>query len=134
MAGVAYDPDEQAPVFNEFLSRVQPDPKMRDYLQRLAGYAATGHAKEQKLFSFVGGGANGKGTLMGVVMSAVGDYAVKAPAIRQHRIRRSWLSCIRCLRSTGLRFVATSQCAGDVLTGITEQRGAAHTRLDIFKS
>ena len=80
LAGTFYDPQAQAPLFKAFLSEMQPDPAMRDYLQRLMGYAATGHAREQKLFSFVGGGANGKGTLMGLVMSALGDYAVKAPA------------------------------------------------------
>ena len=78
MAGAAYDPHAHAPSFHAFLDRVQPDPAMRDYLQRLAGYSAMGHAREQKFFTFLGGGANGKGTFMGAIMAALGAYAVKA--------------------------------------------------------
>jgi putative DNA primase/helicase len=79
MAGAIYDPCAKSEVFQKFLEQVQPDPKMRDYLQRLAGYSAVGMANEQKFFVFVGGGANGKGTYGGVTMDALGAYAVKAP-------------------------------------------------------
>jgi putative DNA primase/helicase len=79
MAGTEYDPTSKAAAFREFLDRVQPDPEIRKYLQRLAGYSAIGRANEQLFFIFVGGGANGKGTYMGVVMDALGEYAVKGP-------------------------------------------------------
>lgn len=79
-AGCRYDPEAIAPTFEKFLSEVQPDPAVRSYLQRLMGYAATGDAKEQKLFTFHGGGANGKSTFIGIVMEALGEYAVKANA------------------------------------------------------
>jgi putative DNA primase/helicase len=79
MAGADYDPDAKAVAFLEFLEQVQPDPEIRKYLQCLAGYSAIGRANEQLFFIFVGGGANGKGTYMGVMMDALGEYAVKGP-------------------------------------------------------
>jgi putative DNA primase/helicase len=79
MAGADYDPTAKAVAFSEFLEHVQPDPEIRKYLQHLAGYSAIGRANEQLFFIFVGGGANGKGTYMGVIMDALGEYAVKGP-------------------------------------------------------
>jgi putative DNA primase/helicase len=80
IAGCAYNPAAVAPRFGRFLSEVQPDSEVRAYLQRLIGYAATGEAREQKFFSFVGDGGNGKGTFVSSIMDALGDYAVKANA------------------------------------------------------
>ena len=77
--GAIYDPAAGTDKFKKFLERVQPDPEVRNYLQRLAGYCATGTAKEQKFFTFVGGGANGKSTYTGLVMDALGAYAAKGP-------------------------------------------------------
>ena len=76
-AGTAYDPSAKPELFLKFLEQVQPDPRDRDFLQRLAGYCATGLAREQKFFTFIGNGANGKGTFIGLVMDALGNYAVK---------------------------------------------------------
>jgi len=76
-AGTDYDPAATAPSFKKFLERVQPDAEIRKYLQRLAGYSAVGESKEQKFFTFVGRGANGKSTYMGLQMAALGGYAVK---------------------------------------------------------
>ena len=78
-AGSNADPDAKPEQFLKFLAQVQPDAGVRDYLQRLMGYSATGLASEQKFFTFVGGGRNGKGTFMGLIMDSLGDYAVKGP-------------------------------------------------------
>lgn len=78
IAGCAYDPNAKAPAFQSFLAQMQPDPEVRAYLQRLVGYAATGEAREQKFFTFLGGGSNGKGTFIGLMMDALGEYAKKA--------------------------------------------------------
>jgi putative DNA primase/helicase len=78
-AGAGYDPTAKAEAFLRFLEQVQPDAGIRQYLQSLAGYCAVGTANEQKFFTFVGSGANGKGTLMGLLMDALGNYAVKGP-------------------------------------------------------
>jgi hypothetical protein len=75
-AGSNADPDAKAEQFLKFLAQVQPDADVRDYLQRLMGYSATGLASEQKFFTFVG---NGKGTFTGLIMDSLGDYAIKGP-------------------------------------------------------
>lgn len=79
MAGSSYDPQATAPKFEHFLEQVQPDPEIRQYLQRLAGYCALGTANEQKLFVFVGGGANGKTTFVSLLKETLGSCAVKGP-------------------------------------------------------
>ena len=37
---VEYDPNAEAPIFDRFLSEVQPSQEVRDYLARLFGYGA----------------------------------------------------------------------------------------------
>lgn len=78
-AGAPYDPAATAESFLKFLDRVQPDAEIRKYLHRLAGYCAVGKSNEQKFIVFVGRGANGKSTYMGLLMAALGEYAVKGP-------------------------------------------------------
>jgi putative DNA primase/helicase len=74
----AYDPEASAPNFGRFLERVQPNPEMREFLQRLAGYGAIGRGNEQKFFVFTGIGENGKGTFISSTIEPLGNYAVKA--------------------------------------------------------
>jgi putative DNA primase/helicase len=78
-AGAIYDPSAKPEKFLTFLEQMQPDGKVRDYLQRLMGYAATGLAREQKLFTFVGPGGNGKGVFVTLMLAALDGYAVKGP-------------------------------------------------------
>lgn len=73
-----YDPTAPAPAFHQFLERVQPDPDMRAFLARLLGYALIGTVNEHVLPIFYGAGANGKSTLLDVVLDALGDYAATA--------------------------------------------------------
>jgi putative DNA primase/helicase len=75
LAGAACEPDARGAEFAKFLERVQPDPGMRAYLGRLLGHALEGRAVSHILPIFHGAGANGKGTLTGAVLAALGDYA-----------------------------------------------------------
>lgn len=75
--GVNYDPDAICPLFDKFLAQMQPDQDIQRFLQTLIGYSATGHAREQKIYIFIGAGANGKGTFISVVMKALGNYSAK---------------------------------------------------------
>ena len=73
-----YDPDAEAPLFHEFLERVQPDQVMRDFLQRWFGLCMTGITGEQKLAFLYGHGANGKSVLVDTIWGLMGDYAATA--------------------------------------------------------
>lgn len=70
--------DAQAPVFEAFLERIQPDPAMRDFLARWFGLCLTALTGEQKLVYFYGGGGNGKSVLVDLVARVLGSYAATA--------------------------------------------------------
>jgi len=75
-----YDPDAQAPHFQEFLTGIfNNDPQLIAYVRRLLGYCLTGDVREQILPIFWGSGANGKSTLINAVADTLGDdYMMKA--------------------------------------------------------
>jgi putative DNA primase/helicase len=74
MTNAAYDPGAVGTEFGTFLERVQPDQGMREFLARLLGHSLEGRVSDI-LPIFHGEGANGKSTLIGVVLAALGDYA-----------------------------------------------------------
>src|SRR5215211_544264 len=78
LAPVEYDPDAKAPNFEAFLARILPSEALRRFVQRAIGYAAAGVVSEEVLVILYGVGANGKSTLVNVVMEALGDYATQA--------------------------------------------------------
>lgn len=75
IANAAYDPDAKAPVWKRHLERVQPNPEMRDYLQRVLGYAMLGDPREHALFIARGAGGDGKTTTMSAVAHVLGSYS-----------------------------------------------------------
>jgi putative DNA primase/helicase len=76
---VEYDPDALAPTWDAFLERVLPSEELRGFVQRAAGYSATGDTSEQCMFIHHGPGANGKSTFQETVSAALGDYAMRTP-------------------------------------------------------
>lgn len=79
LCGVDYDPAATAPTWDAFLAEVQPDDDVRSFLQRLAGYAATGVIREHVLPLHWGSGGNGKGVASEALLAALGDYARQIP-------------------------------------------------------
>lgn len=80
ISSVDYDPTAQAPRWEAFLERVQPDPEVRAWIQRYLGYAITGDVREQCLAFFFGDGSNGKSVLLDVVLKILGGYGLRAAA------------------------------------------------------
>jgi putative DNA primase/helicase len=76
IAGCGLDPESDPAPFEKFLTEILPDPEVRDFVQRLAGYAMLGRTPEHILPIFTGIGANGKSTLVGLLQQAFGDYAI----------------------------------------------------------
>lgn len=79
IAPTAYDSEAECPNWCQFLDRVLPDPEVRDFVQRAAGYSLTGDVGEQVLFFLLGGGANGKSTFLRMLQETMGmAYAIQA--------------------------------------------------------
>lgn len=64
------------PTFRKVLERVLPDPEVRDYLQRLVGYLATGVVRDHIVVLCYGPGGNGKSLVFNAIRHALGDYAI----------------------------------------------------------
>lgn len=80
LAPVDYKPID-CPIFKAFLEQVMGSNTAHiDFLHRWIGYCLTGDTSAQTLLIAIGGGRNGKSTLMKVITDLLGDYAVKAPA------------------------------------------------------
>lgn len=73
------DPLAAAPLWKAFLERVQPDPDMLEYLQRVIGYSITGSVEEQVMFLHHGSGANGKSVFHDIISYVLGPYAQSTP-------------------------------------------------------
>lgn len=67
-----------APTWADFLERVQPDPEIRHWLQRWAGYCLTGSTREQIFVVLHGIGANGKSVFAETLKKLLGGYALSA--------------------------------------------------------
>jgi putative DNA primase/helicase len=71
---VTYDPKATAPIFGKVLATALPQTSI-DFIQRFAGYSATGSTKEQVISIWEGSGANSKSTINSPIQNALGDYA-----------------------------------------------------------
>lgn len=78
VTGAAYEAAARSTRFEEFLTQVLPDEGMRCFLARVFGHALPGRVTEHLLPILTGTGSNGKSTLLGAVMGALGDYAIAA--------------------------------------------------------
>ncbi len=77
---LVYDPAAKAPLWMRFLEMNLPDPDVRKYLQKLAGYALTGQPGEKMLAYLYGKADTGKSIVVSVLRAMLGDdYAMAAP-------------------------------------------------------
>ncbi|WP_230769519.1 DNA primase family protein [Sphingomonas sp. Leaf4] len=60
----------------DFMKEVLPDPEVRWFTQKLMGYIATGKTDEQIFILLQGKGGDGKSTMINVLRTVLGDYAV----------------------------------------------------------
>jgi len=74
----AYDPNTQAPLFEKYLNRVQPDKLRQNILAEFLGYVfvSTQYLKLEKALLLYGGGANGKSVFFEIVNALLGDENV----------------------------------------------------------
>jgi putative DNA primase/helicase len=108
IAPAKYRPEATAPTWGTFLERVLPGEELRAFVQRAAGYSATGDTSEQCLFINHGTGANGKTTCQEAIAAALGDYAMRAPT-EMLLTKRSGGVPNDVARLKGARFVSASE-------------------------
>jgi putative DNA primase/helicase len=108
LAPVEYAPNAPAPVWEAFLERVLPGEELRAFVQRAAGYSATGNTSEQVLLINHGGGNNGKSTFQEALATALGDYSMRAPT-EMLMAKRAGGVPNDVARLKGARFVAASE-------------------------
>jgi P4 family phage/plasmid primase-like protien len=75
IAPVAYSLTAQCPTWDRFLCEVLPDPEVRGFVQRFAGYSLTALVRERIVVFLYGQGANGKSVFLTTLRAALGDYA-----------------------------------------------------------
>lgn len=79
-APVEFQPGAECPAFMRYMETVQPDPAMRAFLQRAAGYTLTGDVSEEKFFFAHGEASTGKSLFVGVLAAMLGPFTVNIPA------------------------------------------------------
>lgn len=73
--GIPYDPAAKSELWEETISDIADgDQKIVDFLQLIAGVAATGDTSVQKFFYFFGQGANGKSLITSLWSEALGGF------------------------------------------------------------
>ncbi len=109
---VAYDPSAGAPVFDRFVADVfEDDAELIEYVQRAAGYAATGETREQCFFVLHGEGANGKSTLLNALRGVLGPYAKHTPT--ETLVAKQGSASNDLARLAGARLVTASEANAD---------------------
>ncbi|BBK30293.1 putative DNA primase/helicase [Stella humosa] len=111
-APVAYDREATCPKTMAWLQHMQPDPEIRLFMQRAAGYALTGTTGEQCAFLFLGEGANGKSTFVNLIRGVLGDYAGTLPVetlLEDERGRSGSQAAPELSRLTGVRVVFAAE-------------------------
>lgn len=80
LADVTYDDEARCPTWEAFVrGAMGSDLHLALYLQRWAGYMATGHVTEHALLFHHGVGKNGKSTFVTTIAKVLGEYACSAP-------------------------------------------------------
>jgi putative DNA primase/helicase len=77
---VPYNPAADCLRWLQFLKEIFPgDTELVDYIQRAAGYSLTGDTTEQCFFVLFGSGANGKTSLLEILVRLLGTHAATTP-------------------------------------------------------
>lgn len=76
--GTDYVPNAASPDWDKFLDRFQPDPEIRAWLQKLAGYSLLGRNPRRLMIVAMGETSTGKSTFAEAVSGAIGEYGGSA--------------------------------------------------------
>lgn len=110
LAGVEFDPDAVSGEWTRFLEESLPDPEVRAFVQRAAGYSLCGDGREHVIYFIHGPGGTGKTTFLEAFKAVLGEYSTTASwatfqqAVGEGRGPRSDIT-----RLAGARMVAASE-------------------------
>ena len=109
LAPVKYDPTAKAERFELFLLEIMNGrPALTSFLKRCVGYSMTGSTTEHVLLFLHGLGANGKTTLLNVLLRLFGDYGKQSePELLLRKRNDAHPAGVAALQ--GARLVATSE-------------------------
>ena len=79
ISAVEYHADAACPTWLRFLEEILPEEELRTFLRRWFGWCLTGIVNQEILPIFYGTGANGKSTLVNILLEILGDYGQQAP-------------------------------------------------------
>ena len=98
-----------------FLDRVLPDRKVKEFTRRAVGYTLTGYVDDEKFFMCHGVGANGKSTFANIMAAMMGEYAGSFGASLVTRSKNENEAARMIARLPGLRLALVNETAvGDV--------------------
>jgi putative DNA primase/helicase len=110
LAPVHFDPKAECPLWWKFLERILP-PEVIEFVQKAAGYSATGLTMEQVFFLLYGLGDNGKTVLLETIGGILGDYTKQTdPETFMLKKYSSIPNDVAALR--GARFVKSVETSG----------------------
>lgn len=108
-----YVPNADCSFFDTFLKTIQPDMRMRKYIQRVVGYAMLGHVPERAFFVFHGSGNNGKSVFTNLLLELMGEYACAGSASTLMTGRRGSSPSNDIARLRGKQLVVVPETAED---------------------
>lgn len=75
VAGCEYNPKAKSPMFQDFLDRFLPEPELRSWAQKVAGYSMLGGNPKRRIVFCWGPTSSGKSTFAELIRAAMGSYA-----------------------------------------------------------
>lgn len=110
VTGFEFDPQANAPRWAKLLERIVPEPDVRTFIQRAAGYSLTGVTREKIMLILHGSGDNGKTVFLEALRSVMGTYAVSAASSMLVSKRGSGTGMTNDIaRLAGARFVTSAE-------------------------
>ncbi len=104
----AVGPEGSCPLWETFMEWFQPDPEVREWVQRLVGYSVHGSIGENVFPFFHGSGGNGKNVFMDTIRHVLGNYAVSSGgSLLEYRRERGHSTELATLE--GYRLVTASE-------------------------
>lgn len=119
---VPFDAEAACPEFMKFMGEVScGDAGWVEFMQLALGYSISGHVSEEKLFFWLGNGANGKSVLANIVRHLMGTYGVTAlPAFLMQSRRDGASATPELVMLVGARTAFVNETeAGSRLSGAT---------------